>query len=284
VKVGIGLPNPVPGVGGRTLVEWARLAEERGFSSVATIDRIAYPSYESLIALVAAAAATERIGLMTNILLGPTRNPILLAKESASLDQVSGGRFTLGIGVGSRPDDYEAAERAFANRGRRLDDDLELLHRAWRGDLIDGAQKPVGPRPVNGDRVPVLIGGMTDKAIERTLRWGVGWTVGGAPPDVGGTFAERVRRAWKEADREGEPLIVGLSYFALGDDAAQKATEYLGDYYGDYGRQLAGRIPITPTAVRETIERFADHGFDELFLDPTSADLEQVELLADAVL
>ncbi len=284
MKIGIGLPNPVPGVEGRTLVEWARRAEERGFSSVATIDRIAYPSYESLIALAAAAAATERIGLMTNILLGPTRNPVLLAKESASLDQLSGGRFTLGIGVGSRPDDYEAAERDFANRGKRLDDDLDLLHRAWRGDLVDGAQNPVGPRPVNGDRVPVLIGGMTDKAIERTLRWGVGWTVGGAPPEVGGAFAERVRQAWREAGREGEPLIVGLSYFALGDDAAQSATDYLGDYYGDFGRKRAASIPITPAALAGAIAGFADHGFDELFLDPTRADLEQVDLLADAVL
>src|SRR2546426_3576627 len=123
MDIGIGLPNPVPGTPGRALVDWARRAEERGFAGLATIDRIAYPSYESLIALAAAAAATERIGLMTNILLGPTRNPILLAKESASLDQLSGGRFTLGIGVGFRPDDYEAAERDFANRGKRLDDD-----------------------------------------------------------------------------------------------------------------------------------------------------------------
>src|SRR5256712_6761952 len=116
MKIGIGLPNPVPGTPGQVLIDWARRAEGRGFSSLATIDRIAYPSYESLIALAAAAAATERIGLVTNILLGPTRNPILLAKESASLDQLSRGRFTLGIGVGSRPDDYEAAERGFGNR------------------------------------------------------------------------------------------------------------------------------------------------------------------------
>jgi alkanesulfonate monooxygenase SsuD/methylene tetrahydromethanopterin reductase-like flavin-dependent oxidoreductase (luciferase family) len=284
VKIGIGLPNPVPGVDGRTLVQWARRAEERGFSSVATIDRIAYPSYESLIALAAAAAATERIGLMTNIVLGPTRNPILLAKESASLDQLSGGRFTLGIAVGSRHDDYEAAERDFATRGKRMDQDLELLHRAWRGELVDGAQKPVGPRPVNGERVPVLIGGMSDKAIERTLKWGVGWTVGGAPPEVGGPFADRVRQAWTEAGREGEPRIVGLSYFALGDDAAQKATDYLSDYYGDFGGKRAAAIPVTPAALAGTIARFADYGFDELFLDPTSGDLEQVELLADAVL
>src|SRR5688500_18035824 len=108
MQVGIGLPNPIPGTRGRLLVAWAKRAEARGFSSLATIDRIAYPSYESLISLAAAAAVTERIGLVTNILLGPTRDPVLLAKEAASVDQISDGRLTLGLGVGGREDDFVA--------------------------------------------------------------------------------------------------------------------------------------------------------------------------------
>src|SRR5437867_420095 len=173
MDIGIGLPNPVPGIPGPRLIEWARRSEEAGFSSLATIDRIAYPSYESLIALAAAAGATQRIGLLTNVLLGPTRNPVLLAKEAAALDQVSGGRFTLGLGVGSREDDYDAAGQSFHDRGKRMDSDLELIHKAWRGELVNGALKPVGPAPVRG-KVPILIGGSTDKAIERTVKWGIG--------------------------------------------------------------------------------------------------------------
>src|SRR3954470_20882230 len=102
MKIGIGLPNPILGADGRTIVEWARRADELGFSTLATIDRIAYPSYDSLLVLAAAAGATERIGLLTNVLLGPTRNPVLLAKEAASLDRLSGGRFTLGASVCAR--------------------------------------------------------------------------------------------------------------------------------------------------------------------------------------
>src|SRR2546426_4655420 len=120
MDIGIGLPNPVPGTPGRALVDWARRAEERGFAGLATIDRIAYPSYESLIALAAAAAATERIGLLTNVLLGPTRNPVLLAKEAASVDQLSGGRFVLGVGAGARPDAFEAGRQGFPPPGQRL--------------------------------------------------------------------------------------------------------------------------------------------------------------------
>jgi alkanesulfonate monooxygenase SsuD/methylene tetrahydromethanopterin reductase-like flavin-dependent oxidoreductase (luciferase family) len=284
MKIGIGLPNPVPGTPGRSLLEWARRAETRGFSSLATIDRIAYPSYESIIALTAAAAVTERIGLLTNVLLAPTRNPVLLAKEAASLDQISNGRFVLGVAVGTRPDDYEAAEQDFGSRGRRLDADLELMHRAWRGELVNGALKPIGPTPVNGERVPVLIGGYSDKAIERTIRWGIGWTVGGAPPERGGPFAERVRQAWKESDREGEPRIVGLSYFALGEGAGDRALTYLSDYYEEFGPQIAARIPTTPEALRDIVKRFEDFGFDELLLDPTSNDLAEIDLAADATL
>jgi probable F420-dependent oxidoreductase len=283
MDIGIGLPNPVPGTPGPRLIEWARRAEEAGFASLATIDRIAYPSYESLVTLAAAAGATERIGLLTNVLLGPTRNPVLLAKEAASVDQLSGGRLTLGLGVGARKDDFDAVGRTFHDRGKRFDGDLELMHRVWKGELVNGAQKPIGPTPVRGT-VPILIGGSTDKAIERTVKWGIGWTVGGASPEQGGPLAERVRKAWAEAGREGQPKIVGLTYYGLGEGALEKATAYLGDYYGEMGQQFAQWIPKTPEALKEVVKKFADFGFDELLVDPTTADLDQIDRAAEAVL
>jgi alkanesulfonate monooxygenase SsuD/methylene tetrahydromethanopterin reductase-like flavin-dependent oxidoreductase (luciferase family) len=283
MDIGIGLPNPIPGTPGDTLISWARRAEEAGFSSLATIDRIVYPSYESLIALAAAAAVTERVGLMTNVLLGPTRNPVLLAKEAASVDQISGGRLTLGLAVGTREDDFEAVGLDFHSRGKRFDEDLELMHRAWRGEPM-GAGKPVGPRPVRGDRVPLVFGGTSDRAIERTIRWGVGWSQGGGAPDQGGAFAERVRKAWKEAGKPGEPRIVALTYFAVGQAAEEKAAAYLTDYYGQYGPQIVKRIPTSADALKETVSTFEGYGFHELFLDPTVADLAQLDAAAEAVL
>jgi alkanesulfonate monooxygenase SsuD/methylene tetrahydromethanopterin reductase-like flavin-dependent oxidoreductase (luciferase family) len=283
MDIGIGLPNPIPGLPGRTLVEWAKEAEQAGFSSLATIDRVAYPSYESLIALAAAAAVTERIGLVTNVLLGPTRSPVLLAKEAASVDQISSGRLTLGLGVGARPDDFSAAGRPFAYRGRRFDRDLELIHRAWSGEPVEGAVKPVSPRPVRGN-VPILGGGTSDRAIARAVKWGIGWTAGGAGPDQAGPIADRVRQEWVAAGREGTPRIVCLQYFALGPNADARATQYLSDYYGDFGPRIATGVPTTLEALQELIQRFAAIGTDELIFDPTIGDLEQVELLAQAVL
>lgn len=287
MEIGIGLPNPIPGTSGATLIEWAREAEERGFSSLATIDRIAYPSYESLISLAAAGAVTTRIGLLTNVLLCPTRNPVLLAKEAASVDQLSGGRLTLGLGVGGRKDDFDLAEQPFENRGKRFEQALDTMHQTWRGEPVGGAQNPVGPRPTREGGIPILIGGASDQAIERTIRWGVGWTAGGAPPEQVGPFVERVRAAWKDSRRDGDPRIVALSYFALGDKAEEGAASYILDYYaftGPWAEKIAQAVPKMPEAVRETVRKFEDIGVDELILDPTIAEVDQVDLLAQTVL
>src|SRR5215213_6126396 len=171
MKIGIGLPNPVKGTPGRRLVEWARHAEDRGFAALSTVDRLAYPSYDSLTTLAAAAGATSRIGLVTNILIAPLYPPPLLAKVATSLDQISGGRLTLGLAPGGRADDYAVAGRDFRTRGRDFDAQLELLHRAWSGEVIEGSDgHPVGPPPVRDGRVPILFGGSGDKALERMAR------------------------------------------------------------------------------------------------------------------
>jgi alkanesulfonate monooxygenase SsuD/methylene tetrahydromethanopterin reductase-like flavin-dependent oxidoreductase (luciferase family) len=287
MKIGIGLPNPVPGIDGRLLVEWAGRAEEAGFSTLATIDRIAYPSYESMTVLAAAAGATERIGLMTNILLGPTRNPVVLAKEAAGVYHLSGGRFTLGLGVGGRPDDFEVTKTTFDDRGKRFDRMLDIMRRAWRGEAIEGCNSAVNPGPPLEEGVPLLIGGANERAIDRTARFGIGWTAGGAPAQQVIPFAEQVRHAWQKAGRPGRPHIVALSYFSLGPGTEEASKRYLKDYYaflGDFAAQLADWVPRTPEAVRETVQSFEEGGVDELILDPTVGDLDQIDLLAKVVL
>jgi alkanesulfonate monooxygenase SsuD/methylene tetrahydromethanopterin reductase-like flavin-dependent oxidoreductase (luciferase family) len=286
MKIGIGLPNSVRGATGDVIVEWARRAEARGFSTLGTIGRVAFPAYGELVALAAAAGATERISLMTDILLGPVYNPVLLARDAASLDQLSGGRFVLGASVGARKDDYGITGQDYSTRGRRWDEALELMHQVWRGEPPPGTDQPVGPRPTNGERVPMLIGGNVDAAIRRTARWGAGWTVGGAPPEVVPPFADRVRAAWKEAGREGDPRIVALRYFALGPNAETGAKNGLGDYYaftGPFAERIVAGAAKTPEAALELARKFEEVGVDELIYFPAIAEVEQVDLLADAV-
>ncbi len=103
MDLSIGLPNAVPGTTGDDITEFARRAEARGFKSLGTIDRIVYENYEPPVALAAAAAVTERIGLLTSVLAGLLRpSGTALAKQTQSLNALSGGRFTLGIGLGGR--------------------------------------------------------------------------------------------------------------------------------------------------------------------------------------
>jgi alkanesulfonate monooxygenase SsuD/methylene tetrahydromethanopterin reductase-like flavin-dependent oxidoreductase (luciferase family) len=285
LQIGIGLPNPVPGFTGTLLPAWARRAEERGFSTLATIDRIAYPSYDSLTALTAAGAVTGRIGLLTNILLVPTYNPVLLAKVTASADQVSGGRLTLGVGAGSRPDDFELAGQPFTGRGERFDAALELLHRAWAGEPVAGSAVPVGPRAARG-RIPLLVGGEVRRAAPRAVRWGAGYTIGGAPPEMAAGAIQEFKAAWRAAGGAGTPRIVCLSYFSLGDAHAGTSIHNLRSYYGflgDWAEGIAMGAPRTPQAVRDLAAAFERLGVDELVFDPTVADLDQIDRLADAL-
>jgi len=285
VRIGVGLPNTMLDVPGRLLVDWARRAEERGFSSLATIDRVAYPSYDSLTALTAAAAVTERIGLLTNVLLEPLYSPVLLAKATACLDQISEGRLTLGLGVGGRPDDYQLVERPFGDRGRRFDADLELLHQAWAGQPVAGSQFPVGP-PTTRGRVPLLIGGQAKLAAPRAARWGAGFTIGGAPPEMAGGAIQEFKAAYEEAGGTGSPRIVALAYYSLGEEHTETSLRNLRSYYGflgDWAEGIASGAPRTPETVRQTATAFEEAGVDELIFDPTVPDLDQIDRLAEVV-
>jgi alkanesulfonate monooxygenase SsuD/methylene tetrahydromethanopterin reductase-like flavin-dependent oxidoreductase (luciferase family) len=284
MKIGIGLPNPMSSTTGRTILDWARRAEDRGFASLATIDRIAYPSFESLITLSAAAAVTERIGLRTNVLVGPTRDSVLLAKQAASVDQLSGGRLVLGLSSGDRPDDFAVAGQVWADRGRRFDEQLDLLHRAWAGEPVAGSPRSVSPRPVNG-RVPILIGGASRSAARRTAEWGVGWTAGGVQRLA--EWLPRITQAWRAAGRVGRPTVVAHAYFALGPNGHERAGAYLADYYayiGPEAERIVDSIPRDREALLTLIRACEGAGADELIFSPTISDLAQVDLLADAVL
>jgi alkanesulfonate monooxygenase SsuD/methylene tetrahydromethanopterin reductase-like flavin-dependent oxidoreductase (luciferase family) len=285
VDIGIGIPNSVRGTTGAQLLEWARRAEAAGFSSLATIGRVAYPSYEELTVLAAAGAVTERIGLMSNILLAPTRSTAELAKQSATVHELTGGRLTLGVATGARPDDYALTGRDFTTRGRRFDEQLADLRRAFAGEPLADGSAPVVPDGVRP--VPIMIGGTSDAAVRRTVEFGVGWTAGGVPPQMVGPFVERVRAAWRDAGREGSPRIAALNYFSLGD-TEDRSRGYLLDYYGvlgpDVAEMIAGSAHRSAEAVKDVVAAFAEVGVDELILDPTVGDPEQVDLLAEAAL
>src|SRR5687768_12812102 len=209
MDVGIGLPTTIRGVEPGQVLEYARRAEARGFSSLGTIDRIVYDNYEPLIALAAAAAVTERIRLATTILIAPYRiNGALVAKQAASVDRLSNGRLVLGVAVGGREDDYVASGADFHSRGRRFDEMLQQWHDVWAGESF-GTAGAIGPR-LPRERPALVIGGTADAAFERAARYGDGWIMGGGAPEQFSAGAAKARAAWETAGRAGAPRVMSL--------------------------------------------------------------------------
>lgn len=282
MDVGIGLPNAVRGVDRAGIVDWARQAEQAGFSSLGTIDRIVYPNYEPLVSLGAAAAVTERIRLATDILIAPLRsNTALLAKQAATIDSLSGGRLVLGVAPGGRQDDFDAGGIDFNARGRIFERQLDELQAVWRGE------RGIGPAPARNNGPTILIGGYTEVAFRRAARYADGWTMGGGTPDQFAQSLEQLGTAWSEAGREGRPRTLALMYFALGGDGERAARENLGDYYawlGEYAEQIVASVAKDGDTVREYLAAFEGVGCDEVIFFPASADVGEVELLAGAAL
>ena len=283
MRIGVGLPNTIPGTPGPRLVDWAREAEAMGFSTLATIGRLVFPTYEELQALTAAAAVTDEIGLFSNVSIGPVYDRAMLAKQAAGVDQISGGRFVLGLATGWRDEDYMVAGKEYKGRGDRLDADVEYMQRAWQGELVEGATKGLTPTPTNGESVPLAFGGHNPRAFERAARYGIGWTAGGAAPDDVAKMNEAARGAWSDAGRSGDPRLWSLMYYTLDDSDRSTATAYLGDYYGDMGVGMAQQIPADAESIRGTLAAYEAAGSDEFIFDPVSSDMRQLELLAEAL-
>jgi alkanesulfonate monooxygenase SsuD/methylene tetrahydromethanopterin reductase-like flavin-dependent oxidoreductase (luciferase family) len=286
VKIGIGLPGNVPGTKGDFILEWARRADAGPFSSVGTIDRLVYDNYEPLVLLAAAAGATSRVRLLTGVLLAPLRNPGVLAKQAASLDALSGGRLTLGVGVGRRPDDYEAAPAAYQQRGRQLARTLATMRRIWSGDVVREGIGPMGPSPVQKGGPEVLIGAGTPQAVRRVGRYADGFiAAAGNAAGVQELYKIAVE-SWEAEGRSGVPRLAGVASYALGPDAADKVGGYIRHYYsflGEAAEQMAQNAISTPEAVQDTIRDMESIGMDEVVFLPSVADMDQLERLADII-
>ncbi len=286
MQIGIGLPATIPGTEGKRILDWAKKADSGPFSSLGILDRLVFPNYEALITLATVAGATQRIRLMTTVLLAPLRNTTLLAKQAASLDALSGGRLTLGLGIGGREDDYLAASVSFKTRGKRFEEQLSTMKHIWSGQPLSDNIGPVGPKPVRSGGPEILIGGYSPAATQRVGRWGDGFIAGGRDPKGTQQFFNLAEESWKAAGRPGKPRLVGCFYYALGPDAKERAGAYLRSYYSFLGpmvETMINNLPITIEAIKERIQAYAGVGADEVILWPCTPDLEQLDQLAELV-
>jgi alkanesulfonate monooxygenase SsuD/methylene tetrahydromethanopterin reductase-like flavin-dependent oxidoreductase (luciferase family) len=286
VKIGIGLPTTIPGATGSQVIEWARKADAAGFSCLGTIDRIVYPNYEPLVALGAAAAVTERIELTTAILILPSRaSAAIVAKQAASIHALSGGRLVLGMAVGGREDDFQAAGEPFERRGARFEEMLDEMKRLWSGEKR-GYAGGVGP-DVSADPPTIIVGGQVGAAFRRAAKYGDGWIMGGGPPEYFVGAVEKIEAAWRAEGREGEPRKQSLTYFSLDEDPEAAAQRTIGDYYAfapAYAEMAVAGVAKGEEEVKERVRGFEQAGCDELIMFPSSSNPGQVDRLAATVL
>jgi alkanesulfonate monooxygenase SsuD/methylene tetrahydromethanopterin reductase-like flavin-dependent oxidoreductase (luciferase family) len=285
MRIALGLPSRIIGISGELMLEWATRADRGPFSSLVVTDRVVSQALEPLAVLAIAAGATKRVRLMTSVVIGPTRETTLLARQAATIDALSGGRLTLGVGIGVRENDYLAPGFEFRRRGRRVDEQLPILRRLWAGESLSNEIGPIGPLPARPGGPELLIGGYVPAVARRIASWGDGYMApGGGEPESMLELWRQTVKLWKEVGRAGQPRWVGASYFALGPKAFDQASLYINANYG-YNPELAARrlrgIPTTPSAVEEAIKRQADMGVDEFILRPCAEDLDQMERLAE---
>jgi alkanesulfonate monooxygenase SsuD/methylene tetrahydromethanopterin reductase-like flavin-dependent oxidoreductase (luciferase family) len=290
MKLGMNLPVMVPGLDRDAILDWSRRIDAGPYSSVAAGERITFPNPEIMVTLSAAAAVTERVRITFSVLVLPMHNAVRIAKQVATLDVLSNGRVTLGLGVGGREEDYVAVGAEYDKRlWRRLEEQVALMRRAWRGEpVVEGALRPVEPLPVQPGGPELLAGSMFPRSIRRAARWadGIsGFSFGPHREEIANQF-ESTRSAWKAEGRERPPRLATSFWFALGPRAREQLDAYLIRYLNflgpDAARVLAPTVTTTsPQALRDAARMVEDLGCDELILVPTTSDPDEVDRVAD---
>ncbi|NKY35585.1 LLM class flavin-dependent oxidoreductase [Nocardia speluncae] len=290
MEIGIALPTMCRGYDRAATVEWSRLADQGPISSISCGERMAYHNPEMWTTLAAAAAVTERVQIFANLSVVPAHPVALVAKQAATLDVLSEGRFTLGVGVGGRGGDYRSLGAGSERRHDRLDRAVAELRSLWAGaPPFDGAD-PVGPPCVRPGGPPVLAGALGPKSLGRAARWAdgvVSFSVGGVPGEIAWS-ADAARRAWTDAER-ATPRLVSGCFYTLGIPDARTVlhgftAEYL-DFLGSGNATAAAAAMKTydADALRRTLDAAEAAGLDEFILVPGSADRAVLDATLDLI-
>lgn len=275
-----------------TLERWARAVDDGPWSSLCFGERMAFDNPDTLTLLGAAAAWTSQVRLVTTVVVPQLHSPVPLAKALATGDRLSGGRLTVGLGVGGREEDYRAADASLSTRTiAGLAERVAAMRRVWAGERVADAVLPVGPAPVRPGGPELLVGTLGPRTIRAAAAWADG--LAGMSLDLDLAEIARVfalaRDAWREAGRP-EPRLTTSFWFALDDgDGSARAQvhrhlrHYMNWIPGEYVDALAATAGYagTPARLRDLLRRVEDLGADEVQLIPTGSDVDQVHRVAE---
>lgn len=289
MKAGWGIPNNWGGDNPNELIDIAVKAEDAGFASVWVREHLFHasyvadrlhdrPYYDALTVLIAIGQATETIRLGTSVLVLPWHDPPRLGKMIATLDQLSGGRVDMGIGVAMTEDEFENLGINFKNRGKRTDDFLGALQVLWTqdvpnyvGDFYRYSGQRFSPKPKQQPYPPILIGGYSKAAFRRIARFGDGWhTLRQSPKQVAAGVAEIVRMT-EEEGRDASSLRHSITL----------PLDYSGNKDPDPSVNDRTILRGGDDDMAETINSYRDAGLDEIIVSVNTADLtENTETMA----
>ena len=291
VRIGIGLGSTASSGHGERFISIVDRIESLGFDSLWMSERVNASAPDPLIALAVAAARTERMKIGTSVVVLPGRNPILLAKEMATLDVLSGGRFLPATGLGAvDPPEQQAFGVKREERGRRHDEMLEIMRACWtgerfthHGEFFDIVDVEVLPRPVAG-RFDVWLGGIASSELRRVGRIGDGWLPSFVTPDDVADGIATIDRVAADHDRAIDPQHHGVLLAYCDDDPPQRLVESI-------ARRRPGvdpRTVIPPRAhLHGLIEEFIDAGASKFVITPLGGSIEpdrELASLADDLL
>ena len=290
MKVGITYPVMEPGWTGAILKQWAEAIDQGPFSSLSFGERIAYDNPDFMTAMGACAGWTKRVDLAATVLVAPLYHPVVLAKQLATLDEVSGGRLVAGLGIGGREDDYLAAGADLAGRSNAaLAKQVAVMRRVWAGENVSGTLLPTGPTPKPG-RPRLMAGAMGPKAVKAASAWAdgiTGFSFGPDPKEIEQSI-RMIRDTWKQAGRPEPKISIGF-WMALGPGSRDKMIPHLTRYMNwmdpatvDGIARTAG-FTGTDAEFRTLLRQIKDAGADEALPAAISWDLDQVRRVADLV-
>jgi len=287
------MPVMEPDLDAATLKAWARAVDDGPFASLCFGERIAFGNPDSLTLLGALGAWTDRVRLVTTVVVPQLHHPVMLAKALATGDMLSGGRLTVGLGVGGRHEDYHAVGADPATQTMRgMAERVAVMKRVWSGEKVTESVNPVGPAPLQPGGPQLLVGTMGPKTVRSAASWADGLTGTTLDLDVdraAGLFGV-ARTSWAHAGRPA-PRLTTSFWFALGSDgtAREQIRRHLRRYMNWIPPRYVDAIaPTTGFAGTEdelvaVLRKFADIGTDEVRLIPTSSELDQLRRVADAV-
>jgi alkanesulfonate monooxygenase SsuD/methylene tetrahydromethanopterin reductase-like flavin-dependent oxidoreductase (luciferase family) len=288
MRVGVWMPNAMPfGLERDFFLDWVRLADQAGFDTLSTLDRPNYDMWDPLVSLAAAAAVTERIRLATTTLPLPNRNEVLVAKQAAVIDRVSGGRLTLGVSLGSRPDDYEVLGATLEHRVTRFRRQVARIRQVWaEARQSDREHGVLGPPPVQDPGPPIWIGALSERGRQRAVELADGFIFGGAArPSTIGPAVASMRSQVSERGKTGFSFNA-VAYIAIGSQREfAEAVAHHERYYPVLPVPVEQAIHHGPiNKIKDVVAEYAACGLDLLVLLPEVRSLRQLELLSEHVL